>query len=86
METTNVYVLMTLSIDCHGEVVRKNVGVTFSLHEAEDHQDKDISNEFETFQIDANWQEDAATTNLVVALREFTRHGARVAGRRCGDA
>ena len=72
METTNVYVLMTLSMDSRGEVVRKNVGVTFSLHEAEDHQDKDIGNEFETLQIDANWQEDAATTNLVVAMRQFT--------------
>ena len=72
METTNVYVLMTLSIGSQGEVVRKNVGVTFSLHEAEDHQGKDISNEFETFQIDANWQEDMATTDLVAAMREFT--------------
>ena len=72
METTNVYVLMTLSIGSRGEVVRKNVGVTFSLHEAEDHQDKDISNEFEIFQIDANnWQEDVATTDLVAAMREF---------------
>ncbi len=71
METTNVYVLMTLSIGSQGEVVRKNVGVTFSLHEAEDHQGKDISNEFETFQIDADWQEDGATTNLVVAMRDF---------------
>ena len=71
METTNVYVLMTLSIGSQGEVVRKNIGVTFSLHEAEKHQDKDISNEFETFQIDTNWQEDVATTNLVVAMREF---------------
>ena len=72
METTNVYVLMTLSIGSQGEVVRKNIGVTFSLHEAEKHQDKDISNEFETFQIDTNWQEDVATTNLVAAMREFT--------------
>lgn len=71
MATTNVYVLMTLSIDIQGEVVRKNVGVTFSLHEAEKHQDKDSSNEVETFQIDANWQEDVATTNLVAAMREF---------------
>lgn len=68
---TNVYVLMTLSIDSQCEVERKNVGITFSLHEAESHQDKDISNEFETFQIDANWQEDVATTDLVAAMREF---------------
>lgn len=71
METTNVYVLMTLRIGSQGEVVRENVGVTFSLHEAESHQDKDISNEFESFQIDANWRGDAATTNLVVAMRDF---------------
>jgi len=71
METTNVYVLMTLSIGSRGEVVRKNVGVTFSLHDAENHQDKDIGNEFEAFQIDANWQEDAATSNLIAAMREF---------------
>ena len=71
MKTTNVYVLMTLSIGSRSEVVRKNVGVTFSLHEAEDHQDKDISNEFETFQIDAEWREDVATTDLVAAMREF---------------
>jgi hypothetical protein len=71
-ESMKVFVLMTLSIGSQGEVVRKNVGVTFCLHEAEDHQNKDISNEFETFQIDANWQEDAATTNLVTAMREFT--------------
>ena len=56
-ESMKVFVLMTLSIGSQSEVVRKNVGVTFSLHEAEDHQNKDISNEFETFQIDANWQE-----------------------------
>ena len=72
METTNVYVLITLSIGSRGEVVRKNVGVTFSLYEADNHQDKDLGNEFETFQIDANWQEDAATSNLVAAIREFT--------------
>ena len=71
METTNVYVLMTLSMGSRGEVVRKNVGVTFSLHEAEGHQDKDIGNEFETFQIDANWQEDAEVTALSHAMREF---------------
>ena len=71
METTNLYVLMTLSIDSEGEVVRKNVGVTFSLHEAENHQDKDIGNEFEAFQIDANWRDDAEQSELVSAMREF---------------
>src|SRR5207237_883986 len=71
METTNVYVLMTLSMGSRGDVVRKNIGVTLSLHEAEAHQDKDIGNEFETFQIDDDWSEDVETSNWVVAMREF---------------
>ena len=33
----------------------------------------DVANGYETFEIESNWQEDAATTNLVVAMRAF-RH------------
>jgi hypothetical protein len=68
---TPVYVLVTLSLDRQGEVLRRNVGVTFSLHEAEEHASKDVGNEFDTFQIDAQWQEDAAATGLVQAMRGF---------------
>jgi hypothetical protein len=67
----NVYVLTALSLDSKGEVKSGNVGVTFSLHEAEEHRAKGVENDFETFQIDSNWQEDAATTDLIVALRTF---------------
>jgi hypothetical protein len=66
-----VYVLTSLSLDSKGEVKNKNVGVTFSIHDAEAHRAEGIENEFETFQIDSDWQEDAATTELVFAMREF---------------
>lgn len=42
-----------------------------SASPSEHHQD-DVRNEFETFPIDTNWQEDAATTDLVVVMREYT--------------
>jgi hypothetical protein len=71
MESLSVYVLTSLAIDAKGAVTSKNVGVTFSLHTAEAHRDKGVENEFETFQIDVHWQEDAATTGLVIAMREF---------------
>ncbi|HXW92952.1 MAG TPA: hypothetical protein VEK33_20550 [Terriglobales bacterium] len=71
MDRTKVYLLTSLVIDPNGEVIGKNVGVTFSLHEAEEHRAKGVENDFETFQIDSNWQVDAATTDLIVALRTF---------------
>jgi len=71
MESARVYVLMTLSIDAKGEVKSKNIGVTFNIHEAEEHKAKGVEHDFETFQIEAKWQEDAATTDLIVALRTF---------------
>jgi hypothetical protein len=71
MDDANIYVLTSLSIDAIGNVISRNVGVTFSLHEAELHRSDGVANEYERFQIDANWQEDAATTELVVAMHEF---------------
>jgi hypothetical protein len=67
----DTYVLTSLSVDIKGDIVSRNVGVTFSLHEAELHRGDGVGNDYETFQIDANWQEDAATTKLVIAMREF---------------
>jgi hypothetical protein len=66
-----VYVLTALSLDGTGEITNRNVGITFSLHAAELHRGDGVANNYETFQIDANWQEDAATTELVVAMRGF---------------
>lgn len=71
MESFNVYVLTKLSLDNNGGVVSRNLGVTFSLHEAEAHREKGVENDYETFEIESNWREDAATTDLVVALRQF---------------
>lgn len=65
-----VYVLTKLSLDSKGDVISRNVGVTFSIHEAEAHR-AHVENEFEVFQIDTKWHEDAASTDLVVAMREF---------------
>ena len=35
------------------------------------HKGQGVENEYETFQICSNWQEHAATTELVFAMREF---------------
>ncbi len=68
---SNVYVLTSLFFDSKGNITSRNAGVTFSLHEAERHKAQGVENEFETFQICSNWQEHAATTELVFAMREF---------------
>jgi hypothetical protein len=71
MDCLNAYVLTRLSLDDQGNVTSRNVGVTFSIHEAERHKARGIENEFEAFHIASNRNEDAATTDLVVAMREF---------------
>jgi len=68
---SNVYVLTSLFFDSKGDIACRNVGVTFSLHEAERHQAQGVENDYETFQIGSNWQEHAATTELVFVMREF---------------
>ncbi len=68
---SSVYVLTSLFFDSKGNIKSRNVGVTFSLHEAERHKAQGVENEFEAFQICSNWQEHAATTELVFAMREF---------------
>jgi len=70
-DNVNVYVLTSLSLNSEGEVTNRNVGISFSLHKAELHKAKGVENDFETFQIASNWVEDAATTDLVLAMRKF---------------
>jgi hypothetical protein len=67
----NAYVLTSLFFDREGNITSRNVGVTFSLHEAERHKGQGVETEYETFQICSNWQEHATTTELVFAMREF---------------
>ena len=71
MDFLDIYILTRLVIEEHGNVTAKNVGVTFNLHEAELHRSDGVANDYERFQIDTNWQEDAATTALVIAMQEF---------------
>jgi len=71
MECLNLYVLTTLSIDAEGNVVSRNVGVTFDLFEAEAHRDRGVENDFETHVVDSNWSEDAAESSLVTTMRDF---------------
>jgi hypothetical protein len=71
MEKTPVYVLVTLSIGTSGEVTRKNVGVTFNIHDAEKHVAADFSNEYETLSYEGDIQLDAETSALTAVMRDF---------------
>jgi hypothetical protein len=71
MACLNLYVLTSLSIDANGNVVSRNVGVTFDLFEAEAHRDRGVENDFETHVVDSNWSEDAAESSLVTTMRDF---------------
>jgi hypothetical protein len=70
-EPVHIFVLTKLVIDPNGTVVSKNIGVTFNIHDAEKYAASDVANGYETFEVESNWQEDAATTELVVAMRQF---------------
>lgn len=71
MERATVFVLTRLFIDQTGHVTSSNVGLTFSLHEAEHHKSEAVENDFEAFRVDCPWQEHVATTDLVFAMRSF---------------
>jgi hypothetical protein len=66
----SLYVLTRLLIT-GDHIGPRNVGVTFSLDEAQKHAAKDVANGFEMHQVDAKSQEDVETSNLLIALREF---------------
>ena len=68
---TPVYVLVKLGIGSQGEVTRTNVDVTFSIAEAEAHRDEDVSHEFDTLSVDAEWQADASLTEALTLMREI---------------
>jgi hypothetical protein len=71
MEFVHVFVLTTLALDKKGDVKSRNVAVTFDLFEAEDHRSENVANDYEVFVVPPDWQEDAATSELVIAMREF---------------
>jgi hypothetical protein len=67
-----VYILTMLMLDDHEAIVARNVGVTCSLHDAERHKSRGIEFDFECLELEPNWQESSATTDVVIALRQFT--------------
>ena len=71
MDYFHVFVLTHLSLDKNGDVTSRNVAVTFDLFEAEDHRNKGVENGYDTFAVPGDWREDAATTGLITAMRDF---------------
>ena len=67
----HIFVLTKLVIDPNGTVVSKNIGVAFNIHDAEKYAASDVANGYETFEVESNWREDAATTDFVLAMRGF---------------
>ena len=77
-ELVHIFVLTKLVIDPNGTVGSKNIGVAFNIHDAEKYAASDVANGYETFEVESNWQEDAATTDLVIAMRCFREYVAQL--------
>jgi len=71
MDYFHVFVLKRLSLDKNGDVKSRNVAVTFDLFEAEDHRNKDVGNDYDTFVVPSDWRENAEQSELISAMREF---------------
>jgi hypothetical protein len=67
----HVFVLKQLSLDKNCDVKSRNFAVTFDLFEAEDHRNRGVENDYDTFVVPGDWRESAATTGLITAMREF---------------
>ena len=65
-----VYVLKRERINNEGQIVSQNVGVTFSIHDAELHKGESFENDFDTLQYSGDMQEESTTTRLILAMRE----------------
>ncbi len=71
--TPKAYVLVSASMNGKGDITEAIVGVTFSLFDAEKHRDAAIENDFKgPFELDANWQDHAAVSELALSMRDFT--------------
>ena len=71
MDYYHVFVLTSLGLDKSGDAKSRNVAVTFDLFEAEDHRNKGVENDYEVFVVPCDWQEDAAQSELISAMRGF---------------
>jgi hypothetical protein len=70
MEFVHVFVLTSLALDRSGDVKSRNVAVTFDLFEAEDHRNKGVENDYDTFVVPSDWRENAEQSQLISAMRE----------------
>jgi hypothetical protein len=68
--TYHIYVLTRLFINPSGEVVSRNVGVTFDVFEAEAHR-ANVENDFEKYALSSDWREDAEQSSIVACMRDF---------------
>jgi hypothetical protein len=71
MDYLHVFVLTHLSLDKNGDVKSRNVAVTFDLFEAEDHRNKGVEYDYDTFVVPSDWRENAEQSELISAMREF---------------
>jgi hypothetical protein len=71
MDGARIFVFTSLYIDDAGNVVNRNVGITFDLFEAEAHRARGVENDFQTFSVPVNWREDAEQSNLVTTMRDL---------------
>jgi len=71
MDYFHVFVLTHLSLDKNGDVKGRNVAVTFDLFEAEDHRNKGVEYDYDTFVVPSDWSENAERSELIAAMREF---------------
>ena len=66
-----VFVLTRLVITSAGQVVSKNMGVTFDLYAADAHRARSVENDFERYPIPMDWLEEAEQSSVVSAMRWF---------------
>jgi hypothetical protein len=71
MEFVHMFVLTNLSLDKNGDVKSRNVAATFDLFEAEDHRNKGVENDYESFVVPCDWRENAEQSELIATMREF---------------
>jgi hypothetical protein len=71
MEFVHVFVLTSLALDKNGDVESRNIAVTFDLFEAEDHRNKGVENDYESFVVPCDWRENAEQSELIATMREF---------------
>ena len=71
MNYFHVFMFTHLCLDKNGDFKSRNVAVTFDLFEAEDHRNKGVEYDYDTFVVPCDWRENAAQSELISTMREF---------------